>query len=466
MSLSINFNSAALTAGNNLSKTNNSLNTAIQRLSSGYRINSAADDPAGLVISNKMQAQIDGLNQAISNAGDAVNMTKTAEGALNEVNSLLNKVRTLAVQAANGTNDSASLQADQAQIKSAIDSINKISSETMFGGKKLLDGSSGLTSTVTGNAIVSADISKSTLSSSVIGAQVNVTVAALKATATGTVDVSAVAANKSITINGVTVNSGAGGSAALLNSINAVTNQTGVVAILAGNDLKLDQKSFGSANRIDITGADAAIWSTSTAAATGTDAVAKVTTDGLTNISDATWTKGSGTVIKDSLGDAIQLTDVAAAAATDKGAQFNVAAGTMSFQVGAYAGQTRSLNISSSAANQLGLANGTTTLSVAGVDVTTQQGAQDALTVLDKAISDVSTMRGNLGAVQTNTLESAVNSLTVASQNIAASQSSIKDVDMASEMTEFTKNQILESAGVSMLAQANQAPQALLKLLG
>ena len=142
MSLRINLNAAALTAHRMLSGTDNALGKSIERLSSGYRINSAGDDPAGLVISEKLRAQVSGLGQAIKNAGDAVNMVKTAEGALNEVNTLLRSMRDLAVHASNsGANDATAIAADQSQIDNAISSINKIAQETQFGSKNLLDGS-------------------------------------------------------------------------------------------------------------------------------------------------------------------------------------------------------------------------------------------------------------------------------------------------------------------------------------
>ncbi len=146
MSLSINYNSAALQAENYLNQTTSAENTSIQRLSSGYKINSAADDPAGWVISQKLQSQLGGLSQAINNSNDAINMVQTAQGALDQVNSLLLSMRNLAVQASNtGTNDTASLAADQKQIASAINELNTISTNTQFGEKNLLDGSAGTT---------------------------------------------------------------------------------------------------------------------------------------------------------------------------------------------------------------------------------------------------------------------------------------------------------------------------------
>lgn len=470
MSLRINLNSAAMTAHRQLAATDNALGKSIERLSSGYKINSAGDDPAGLVISEKLRAQVGGLNQAIKNAGDAVNMVKTAEGALSEVTRLLGTMRTLAIHAAStATNDDATLAADQSQIASAIASINKISSETQFGGKKLLDGSAGIITTVTGSAVTSADMTKAPLTANVAAAYIDVKTAAAKATMASTVDIAAtpITAGKFITINGVTVTSGAG-NAATITAINNVTNLTGVVASQPGNFLVLTQQSYGSANRIDVTSADATIWNSVSAAAIGVDAAAEVTSDGTTGyITNSSWASGAGTIIKDSLGNAIQLTDAAAGAVADVGAQFSVAVGSMTFQLGAFAGQTRSMNINSVSTTQLGLAavGGGSTTSTALIDVTTTAKVQEAINVLDKAIADVSSLRSNLGSTQKNTLESAINSLSVASENIASSESSIRDTDMAAEMVEFSRNSILMQAGMAMLAQANQGPQALLRLL-
>ncbi|NLN79475.1 MAG: flagellin [Armatimonadetes bacterium] len=468
MSLRINLNSAAMTAHRQLAATDSAVSKSIERLSSGYKINNAGDDPAGLVISEKLRAQVGGLNQAIKNAGDAVNMVKTAEGALSEVNRLLRTMRDLAVHAANtGVNDSASLAADQAQIRSAIESINKISSETQFGGKTLLDGSAGIVTTVKGSAVMSADLGKANLSSALTGISVDLsaggTQLASKATLTGSVAINADMTGKSITINGKTIAGGAN-EAATLQAINNVANETGVVATVdASHNLILTQKSYGSANRIDVTGGTD-MFGAASSAAVGADARAIVSSGG-NNVTDAVWSSGSGTILKDSLGNAIQLTDAAATTAAVNADQIDLAVGSLTFQVGAYAGQTRSLNISSSHTSQLGLASGAgSTTNVAAIDVV--NNATDAITVLDKAISDISSLRANLGATLKNTFESSINSLGIAAENIAASESTIRDTDMAAEMVEFTRNQIMQQAGTAMLAQANQAPQALLRLLG
>src|SRR5438874_10148595 len=156
MSLRINTNVTALNAVGNLERTSLAVATSIERLSSGLRINRAADDPAGLIISEGLRAQIDGINQAISNSQDSNNLIKTAEGGLNEVNSLLRSIRQLAVHASNtGVNDATAVQADQTQIQSAIDSINRISSQTQFGSRNLLDGTAGISASVIDTARIS-----------------------------------------------------------------------------------------------------------------------------------------------------------------------------------------------------------------------------------------------------------------------------------------------------------------------
>lgn len=479
MGLSITHNSAAMNAQRRMASTSDALGKSIERLSSGFKINNAGDDPAGLVISEKLRAQIGGLNQAIKNAGDAVNMVKTAEGALTEVNRLLGNIRTLAVHAANaGANDQATTAADQAQIASSLASINKISSETQFGGKKLLDGSAGVIAQVKGTGVVSADLGKSGLTSDLLNIDVNLTAGngtqlATKATsAAGTVNINTTDLSAaSITINGVNISGMA--NANENNTVQAINNHTAETGVVASVDvahhLILTQQNYGSSARIDVSNG-AAAYGTANYSTVGQDAKAIVSSDGTTTGTlaggAALWDKGTGLTIKDSLGNAIQLTVAAGTTAANNSDQIDAKVGTMTFQVGAYAGQTRSMNIGSVNSTQLGLANTTTVASLSLIDVTTTQGAQDAMTVIDKAIADVSTLRASLGSAQTNTFESAINSLSVASENISASESTIRDTDMAAEMVNFTKNQIMQQAGVSMLAQANQAPQALLKLLG
>jgi len=469
MSLRINLNSASLTAHRTLSATDAALGKSIERLSSGFRINSAGDDPAGLVISEKLRAQISGLGQAIRNAGDAVNMVKTAEGALNEVHRLLRSMRDLAVHAANtGATDAASVAADQAQIENAIQSLNKIAAETMFGQKTLLDGSAGIKATVIGNKVVSADLSYVTGLTDGAQISINVTTAATKAVLYSkewTDEDDTIGAAGTFYINGVAISYSTDDTVAQLRTkINAVSGETGVIAAqTTAGTIDFTTTRYGHSATIAISNAGDILDGVVSAAAVGTDAAAQVTSGG-SAISDSLWASGDGLVLRDSLGNQIVLTEAGGTATGNKGAQFQVSVGTLIFQVGAYSGQTRELNIPDVHAYNLGTAT-YAGQSVATIDVTTAEGAQKAIDILDEAISTISTIRANLGATQKNVLESSINSLTIAKENIAASESTIRDTDMAAEMVEFMKYQILQQAGVAMLAQANQTPQALLALL-
>ncbi|MDU0313437.1 flagellin [Phycicoccus sp. M110.8] len=275
MGLQINTNVAAMNAYRNLSSTQSSMATSLERLSSGLRINRAADDAAGLAISEKLRAQTNGLNQATSNAQDAISLVQTAEGALNETHSILQRMRQLSVQAANDTNTADDRTAIQSEVTALNDELDRIASTTQFNGQNLLDGTGGTS-------------------------------------------------------------------------------------------------------------------------------------------------------------------------------------GTFTFQIGANSGQT--VDVAFAKAD-------TTTLGTGTLDVSTSAGAATALTAIDNAIKTVSGNRADLGAVQ-NRLQHTINSLSVASENSAAAESRIRDTDMAKEMTSFTRSQILQQAGVSMLAQANSAPQSVLKLLG
>ena len=515
MSMRINLNNAAQTAARSLQNTDNNLSKAIERLSSGYKINRGADDPAGLVISEKLRAQISGMTQAISNSQDAVNLIKTAEGALTETNSLLRGMRDLAVHSANlGANDTASIAADQVQINSALQSLNNISSRTSFGNKKLLDGTAsvglgaivGLGGLAGSNSDISSVTAAST-NSAFMNATGNksVTIAitqdAAKAKATGAAGVAGGAqlstatgwtatTTSSIKVNGVDLGTFTAAQTGddVINAINnnATLSQTVVATRGAGNHIEIASKQYGSAQGItveetlqDATGAgNVAVANlvavgpvdTTDNAAHATTSVAwgkdiKGTVFGL-GVGGGTvdFNSGSGFTMKDTAGDAINfssgMTGEAGFMATYAGTV--TGSGTV-FQLGAFAGETAAVSLSSSAANALGGGASTVFASVANIDLTTN--AQEAIKVLDSAISQVSTTRANLGAFQKNVLESNINSLGVAKENISASESAIRDTDMATEMTNFTRLNIMEQAGTAMLTQANQGPQQLLSLL-
>lgn len=467
MSLTINLNSAAATARRMLSSADNNVTKSITRLSSGYKINNAADDPAGLVISEKLRAQIGGLQQAIRNASDAVNMIKTAEGALDEVSSLLLSMRDLAVHAANtGATDEASIVADQNQVRNAIESLNKIASETQFGKKKLLDGSAGMRALVTSsNDVTSGNFSyaESLKAGDII--KINVTQTAEKASIKTTADISGgVGTSGFFYVNGSKVEySSADTNVTIVDKINSLQDATSVHARIdaATGGIIFNSVEYGSEARINIVGLAAALNGTPNVSAVGVDVQAQVTTDA-GNISDASWTNGKGMILQDSLGNTINMTMSGATTAGLHTNQFQLSDGTLSFQVGAYAGQTRQLSIPSIFAKDLGT-SAVIGQSLSSIDL--EKDPQSAIMILDAAIQDISSIRADLGATQTNVFESSINSLTVAEENISASESTIRDTDMAAEMTELTKSQILQQASTAMLAQANQTPQSLLKLL-
>ncbi|MHB9035441.1 MAG: flagellin N-terminal helical domain-containing protein, partial [Armatimonadota bacterium] len=433
MSLRINLNSSALTAHRNLSKTDSAMGKSIERLSSGFKINNAGDDPAGLVISEKLRAQVSGLGQAIKNAGDAVNMVKTAEGALTEVNSLLGSMRDLAVHAANaGANDTAAIAADQSQITNALASINKIATETQFGNKVLLNGSAGIKATVIGNQMTGANLDATTTLAATDTITVTTTTAATQASVTTAAfaanDTTAIAANQSFTLNGKSYSFTLGVDTAttITAAINADTATTGVTAALGGTNngtVVIKSVGYGSDESVQVTGASAGVLAGGAAsqASIGVNVAATVTHSGgaAGNVSDASWASGKGTNLQDSLGNKIYLTTAAASAAPGAlTSTLSTVKGSLTFQVGAYAGQTRDISISSVETDYLGLGASGTVTKLSDIDVSSSAGAQEALKVLDQAISDISNQRANLGATQKNVLESSINSLTIAKENI------------------------------------------------
>ena len=467
MSLRINLNSAALQSSRVLRSNDDMVTRSIERLSSGYKINRAADNPAGLAISEALRAQIGGLKQAISNTQDAVNMVKTAEGALTEVHSLLRSMRDLAVHALNtGAVDATQLAADQAQIRSAIEALNRIADTTAFGGRKLLDGTAGVQAQVTSGLTNGQFISGSTATKSGTYT-ITINTAATQRTVAGTAAYTA--ANGAIIINNVSVALTATDTAATaVAKINLVSGQTGVTASQSNNIITLTSVAYGSGAKIDISYSGGVtrdnFFGGAPTVTAGVDVVASFT-GGSVNASNITgsgrtWT---GPANSDLAGAVFYLNGAA-----NSTLQVTVTQGSLQFQVGSEVGQTAAVNVTGTAANKLGVgATGleTSAQTVADIDVTTTAGARDAVRLIDQAIAQVSTLRGDLGAVQKNVFESAINSLSIAVENIMASESSIRDTDIAAEISEFTKAQILMNSSIAMLAQANQAPQALLQLL-
>jgi len=497
MSLRINTNMSALNALRNVERASDGFGRSIEKLASGLRINRGADDPAGLIRSEDLRAQIAGLEQAIANSQDATNLIKTAEGALEEVHNLLRSMRQLAVASGNtGTNDQTALQANQNQIRSAIESINRIAAQTQFGTKKLLDGTAGLSAVVTdarriggmffGGSAVGTDSATGTivreyaLGSGVI--TIDVTTAAERAVVDGTRAYTSAGAiiqtSGTVVINGVSFSVQAGTTTlqSFVDQINSQSSVTGVVAEIfenAANDFRVRLRSteYGANFSVNLNDQQQILLNGATSASDdGVNAVARVT---LSTIDGGevyvTFTGGvsrsdSGLRLTDAKGNVILLNEAGNHTTDGDGVVGRTTTGQLQFQIGANAGQVARFSINNMRSDQLGTGV-VAGKSLADIDVTKTGGAEEALKIIDAAIAQVSKLRGDMGAFQKNVLESNMRSLAVAKENLTATESAIRDTNFAEEISRFTKFQILQQAGMSVLGQANFAPQAVLQLI-
>lgn len=470
MALSVNTNTAALTAQNNLNRTSGALNKSLERLSSGLKINRGSDGPASLVISEKNRAQIAGLNASIENAEKATSVVQTAEGALNEINSLLTKVRSLAIDSANtGVNDDDALAANQAEITNALDTINRIANNTQFGTKKLLDGSAGRSGIATDTDV---SVQKATSTTAAGTYAVAVTTVGERANITaGTAQTAGLAADEILTVNNVSISLNAGLTIAQVrNRINEFTGQTGVTAEDNGSgSTRLRSAAYGS--NVSIT-AVSNIAAAGTSSGFGTTALSDAGVDVIGTIGGTSFT-GKGNVLTATSGAAQGLSisfaaDSANLTQTVTGAQGNVTVtdSSLVFQIGPNQNQTVDVSIDRVNPGSLGTGVvGNQFSNLGQIDVTSASKAQDTLAVVDSAISEIANLRGDLGAFQSNTLESTANNLRTTLENTQKAESVIRDTDFAKEIAEFTKNQILSQSGISALSNANQSSQLVLSLL-
>jgi flagellin len=472
MSLTITNNVGALSARNNLSRSQNALNKSIERLSTGLKVNRGADGPAALVISEKQRAQIAGLKTAIDNTEKAVSVVQTAEGALNEINSILVKVRSLALDSANsGVNDNDAFAANQAEIDNAIDTINRISSNTQFGEKALLDGSAGVSGIASDGDVTFLKGGSNTSGGTYA---VEVTTVAERANVTaGTAQSGTLAADETLTINGVAVQLNAGlDQAGVISRINEFSSETGVVAEDDPNSAgstRLRSLEFGSDAEIEVVSDTAAA---ATSSGFGTTLVSDIGAN-IAGTIDGVAASGKGNTLTSvsglSKGMVVRIgEDAADKAETVTGAQGNVSVqnNSLTFQIGANQNQTASVAIANVNADGLGVAvSGSRFQSLSEIDVTSFDKAQESLAVIDSAIDELSTIRGELGAFQSNTLESIANNMRTTLENTVNAESVIRDTDFAEEISNFTNKQILVQAGTSVLSNANQTSQTILSLL-
>lgn len=467
MSLTINTNILSLNAQRNLTSNSATLGTAIQRLSSGLRINSARDDAAGLAISERFGTQVRGLNVAVRNANDGISLAQTAEGALSNIGNNLQRIRELAVQSANATNSASDRAALQAEVSQLIGEIGRVAESTNFNGLKLLDGSyRNQTFQVGANAGDTIAISVSDTRASALGAS---TLTSRLNDATEGIT-SAVEVDGALTINGVSISTTGladGDINGLIGRINDQNSSTGVTAArasttvtnLAVTPLTGTQTGAVRLNGTAITFTTAQGTSAETVAArinefstqTGVTASVNGTSVQFTSSSGADITVqdfGTNAVLG---GATTQTTFVA-------GVELRTRVGGAISSSGATA---TALFVESGAGTASGLGN---TFTVNGLTVATVQGANDAIKAVDFALQAVNGARADLGAVQ-NRFNAVVANLQVNAENLSASRSRIQDADFASETAALSRAQILQQAGTAMVAQANQLPQGVLALL-
>jgi len=482
MSLVINTNISSLNTQNNLAKSQNALSQATQRLSSGLKINSAADNAAGFAISQRYTTQIGALAQASANASDAINLAQTTGSALDQVTANLQAIRDLAAQAANGTYSDADRKTIDAEVQQRLSEITRIANQTTFNGKKVLDGSLssqsfqiganvGQTVSVSLGTSVKADgmgkiaeVSSGDISA-IFGGTAG-TAATKGSLAAGTVaDPTAAVA---FTIGGVSVSVGAGSAnlGALVTAINATAGFSAkYTASVDGTAIKIDAVVAGADN-MAVTGASGITFGAATA---GVAAVAGTAVDmsaeGLSV--NGTSVDLTGLTSMQQVSDAINAANVdgvsAAVSADGKGVNFY---SSTTLNIADTGGNIIGANANDENAGATYTAGTAATVggSLAGGDVKTVDSANDLMSRIDVALSSVATFAAQLGAVQ-NRFQSTISTLSAQTTNLQASQSTIQDADFAAETANLSKASVLQQAGISVLAQANANPQAVLKLL-
>jgi flagellin len=439
----------------------------MQRLSTGLKINSGKDDPAGLIASENLKAEKTGISTAIDNASRADNILSTADGGLNEVSSLLNQLQGLVTQSANTSGlSSDEVQANQLQVDSILSTVNRISGSTSFQGTQLLNGNFDYTTSSVGtSAIANLQVNAAKLTG---GATQNVVINVVSSATTGDITHSgsaALSANLTLEISGnsgteqVSIGSGSALSA-VANAVNGVKSATGVSAAIVSGTLHFSSTGYGADQFVGVK-AITSSFGVSAAKENGTNAV--VTVNGA-----AAQTSGTHVSFTNSDLDVnFDLTSGANTAGTTK--TFGVTGGGATFQLGSKVTEEgkASLGIQSVSTGNLG--DGTlgylSTLGSGGTNSLASGSLDGAQKILDKAIQQVSTLRGKIGAFQKFTIGSTTNSLNVALENVTSAESDITDTDFASETSEMTRDQILSSAAQTVLSQANSAPQSVLSLL-
>lgn len=474
----INTNVPSLTAQRSLQRSQRGLSDTLTRLSTGLRINRGADDPSGLIASEGLRSEISGIDQAIGNSQRASNVIATTEGALNEVASLLLNVKSMVIEAANtGALSQEEIAANQLQVDSAIESITRISNTTTFAGLRLLDGSldyvtSGLQTTdITSLRINQANfggLPSVPVDVEVIASGKPAELLFTQATVSATVTLEIHGPEGADTLTFLSNTTAAD----IATAVNRITPTTGIeVDFVNGTDatsgILFRSTSYGSKAFVSVESQGAS----SGFATTDVDGNARKRTNGqdvVATINGALTTGDGLNIGLNTSGLDLELTldeNFGAGSTT-----FNITDGGSLFQLGTKvtSNQQVSIGIQSVAASKLGnldvgFLNSVTSGGPAALSL--DEGPAIASKIIEVAIKQVAIMRGRLGAFEKNTLETNVNSLNIAMENVTASESSIRDADFAKETSELTRNQILTQAGTSVLATANSTPQSVLSLL-
>lgn len=471
----INTNILSLTAQRNLNSTQNDVATALQRLSSGLRINSAKDDAAGLAISERFTAQIRGLNQAVRNANDGISLAQTGEGALAEVTNNLQRIRELAVQSANATNNSSDRAALDAEAQQLIAEIDRVATQTNFNGVKLLDGSfssqqfqvgANVGDTINLSAVVNATalgLGLDTGSGSTVNQTGTAITGALSAgdlTINGT-DVGAVAQDAADLA--AAINTAAGSSIATANATTSGSLGTFTTADSGAGagtyTLTVEGVNLFNAESVDSSGgAGPEITAAEIDAAIGTNSAALtaagVSVNGTAAGGDLTFSKSDGSTL--------DITETLTGGASG-GFTTTLSGGTQSTVSTVDISSSANLTIGGNDPSAAGLVAGEY-FATSNINLLSVGNSNTAITTIDAALTSINAARADLGAVQ-NRFESVVASLQTQAENLDASRSRIRDADFAAETAALTRAQILQQAGISVLAQANAQPQSVLALL-
>ena len=489
MSQSINTNTSALTAQRNAAKISGELSISMARLSSGLRINGAKDDAAGVAIVERFTSQIRGLNQAARNANDGISLAQTAEGALGSMSANLQRIRELAVQSANATNNSTDRKALQQEVSQLASELDRVAKTTQFNGKNLFDGTFGTQAYQVGanaNQVINTTmVNARTTSYGNYGLGGNGVSAA--ASGFGTNGVAAATATISGSLGSATVNVSANQTAKdVANNVNLVSGSTGVTAT-ARTEV---QVTFASAGAYTLTMRS----DNSTAQTLSFTLTANATADGLnsalsafnehtskTGVTASLNDTATGIILTNETGNDVLLSDTTTANAGNVTVNKLNSAGTTTGGATLTADTTannalasgyitldseKSFSAADSASGSyFGTASTNASLSsVAAVDVSTFSGATSAMKVMDSALQFLNNERAKLGALQSR-FESTVSNLAVASENLTASRGRIQDADFAKETAALSRAQVMQQAATAMIAQANQGPQAILSLL-